>query len=77
MKRSCNKKYVLCPGDVVSKKDGERHFISAAQLLDLYHVSLKDCFVCSDEKDLRGLCTSGMIFLYPRYDGNYKCPEES
>ena len=37
--------YVLCPGWVRSRTDGDAHFIGARQLAHLYGVSMAECLV--------------------------------
>lgn len=68
-------KYALCPGNVRSKSDGDVHFISSRQLARLYKVSHKDCIVVEDlsKRNIEFIENKfpNIIFLYPRYDGNY------
>ena len=66
-------KYVLCPGNVVSKNDGQVHFISAEQLASLYRVPMRECTVWDN---LLPYVTNtrnhaGLIALSPRRSGNY------
>lgn len=81
-------KYILFPGWVVSKNDGQRHYISYRKLAALYGVNLRDCVVFDHEiyevlprhlfvsasKELQAM-HPGAIGLHPRYDGNYTTPE--
>jgi hypothetical protein len=77
-----SRKYVLCPGFVTSKNDGDRHYINAYELARLYNVSVDDCeiydpapwwppsfyrYAREDFKDL--------LWLKPRYSGNYSLPD--
>lgn len=74
-------KYVVCPGEVTSKADGQRHYIGPMQLMKLYGVDPRECeiyepapwwprsFYRMAEEAQRGL-----IRLAPRYDGNYTLP---
>lgn len=69
------KKYLIVPGNVVSKSDGQRHFVSAVQLMLLYKVKLSECIVLSGRieygfKRLTGTYQDLMV-LTPRSDGNY------
>lgn len=63
-------KYVVLPGDVQSKNDGQIHYIGAGQLMRLYNVDPRECVVHRfgdhwfPEYDK-------LIQLSPRYDGNY------
>ena len=64
-------RYILHPGYVRSKYDGDEHFIGGPRLARLYGVSLRDC-VYGD------VCTyaprEGDIHLRPRFDGDYQLP---
>lgn len=64
-------RYVLHPGTVRSKSDGDKHFVGAGQLANLYRVNMSDCVVYS--KGMR-LDVPGDIHLYPRHGGNYLLP---
>lgn len=71
-------RYVLCPGYVRSKTDGQRHYISAGQLAKLYRVKWSDCMVYSEER-LVGFSREQrerLAWLYPSPDGNYKLNKE-
>lgn len=69
-------RYVLHPGRVTSKNDGQRHYITALSLADLYGVNLRDCtVVLSGEEDRPGYREQpGDIHLRPRIDGDYRLP---
>lgn len=71
------KKYALIGGWVISRYDGERHYIPANRLLRLYKLHTKDCVVFSSELHMRGHDMSKYICLYPRSDGNYESNAES
>ena len=58
-------KYLLCPGEIRSKNDGDFHYISAGRLIALYGVKASECTT-----DYRGL--DGLIPLEPRYQGDYQ-----
>jgi len=66
------KKYVLHPGYVISKTDGDEHWISASRLADLYGVGIGECFIDDPNRpqQLRGL-PPDVVHLHPRYDGDY------
>lgn len=72
------KKYVLCPGFVRSRNDGDRHWISAPELARLYGVPIRECDVWDSRRPetLMGLKAEGRVFLRPRADGNYEMSEE-
>jgi len=69
-----NKKYLVCPGFMLSKTDGQNHWISANQLIELYSVNPQECVVDIPVKT-RGWNTAHLTKLYPRYDGNYLLSE--
>ena len=67
-------KYVLCPGYVHSKNDGDRHYITATRLVELYRVPLNDCVVkpnMDDPRNKHWSAPQGAIELHPKFDGNY------
>lgn len=64
------KRYLVRPGVVWSKTDGERHYIDAHRLMDLYRVNPAECVI--ERPGVRG---EGLILLAPRSDGNYTLPE--
>jgi len=70
-------KYLLCPGRVTSKTDGDDHFIDERALARLYGVSMSECEVRPERAFGRfgWRPTPGLIELRPRYDGNYKLPD--
>jgi hypothetical protein len=70
------KRFVICPGHVISQSDGDRHFISAGQLMRLYKVNMKECIVLRDDGSKPPGYRpdhdwSRYIFLKPRYHGDY------
>lgn len=67
------KKYMLHPGYVISKNDGEMHFIDADHLRKLYGVRADQCVKCEfhgQELD------KNYIHLFPRHHGDYTIEEE-
>ena len=66
-------KYAVYPGYVLSR-DGNRHYITASQLANLYRVNSRECIVIDPIRPETsfGLNTNNLINLYPRDDGNYK-----
>jgi len=71
------KRYILHPGYVESKNDGQRHFIGAAELSRLYGVDMRNC-VIDDESGLgmRGVRPAPTdVHLYPSYHGDYTLRE--
>lgn len=81
-------RYLLCPGTVTSRTDGDRHHITADMLARLYRVPMDECVVmpdCGRERfpcerlRLIERCEVGgdLIMLRPRADGNYTPPARS
>lgn len=62
-------KYLLLPGYVTSKNDGQRHFISGSALARLYNVDPRDCVLDMGRGELSWY--KDLKVLEPRYDGNY------
>lgn len=77
-------RYVICPGTTVSRTDGNRHFISAGELMRLYGVNPAECVICPSVFDdsLAADVTRTLVhrnhksavWLAPRSDGNYSLP---
>jgi hypothetical protein len=66
------KKYLICPGQIKSKYDGNIHYIGEVQLISLYGVDPSDCLILGKEKRGIGHETDKLIKLYPRYSGDYR-----
>lgn len=72
------RKYKIHPGFVISKNDGDRHYIQARQLMRLYKVHPKECVVCQECQ--RGVPTPVSCWsefytnLFPDFHGNYELP---
>lgn len=71
-------KYVVCPGFVISKNDGQSRLISFQQLVRLYKINPAECveyplrdFGCQNTIDKR---YPSLQRLYPNYDGDYSLP---
>jgi hypothetical protein len=64
-------KYLVCPGIVISKSDGDKHYISASDLIRLYKVNPLECKIVNSRESSAGLDWSKYIILRPRTDGNY------
>ncbi len=73
-------KYLVFPGYVVSKNDGDMHFISARQLIRLYGVQVDQCLVASSDPHTLNFFISRhhslnkLINLKQDRSGNYKLP---
>ena len=66
-------KYIIRPGTMVSRTDGDVHFISAEQLIALYQVNPSECVIVDrDDKIPKRLLH--LEILAPRYDGKYYKP---
>lgn len=74
------KKYLLMPGKVLSKTDGQIHEVSAKDLRRLYGVAEAECLT-ADQYFLRG-CTlkdryEGLYLLQPLHSGDYRIPRNT
>lgn len=73
-------RYVLHPGPVISKSDGQTHVITAEQLARLYQIPLHECIVVrsddgfEDQRKVAARMTShkNLIHLHPRGAGDYR-----
>ena len=71
----CKRPYAVVPGYVTSKTDGQKHWITAQALMQLYGVSPKECYIVTETEV--PYIPPGCIVLYPKYDGDYTLPGES
>lgn len=79
-------RYLLCPGFITSRTDGDRHHISAEQLARLYGVPLDECLVLNyggspglnhRRAELQSRAARGeLLALYPRHSGDYTLPKQ-
>ena len=72
-------RYLLCPGWVRSRVDGDRHYVTASQLAALYGVPLSACLVLPEIGPERAVVLfratgQKLIELKPRSDGRYSLP---
>lgn len=63
------KKYALHSGHVMSKTDGDWHFVPAYKLAALYGVPMSECIITPHPRP-------DLINLYPKSNGNYTLPTE-
>ena len=75
------KKYLVLPGYIYSKYDGEEHYITASTLIKLYNVNPNECVIhdssrSSDLFGFREFNYKGLIKLTPRYHGDYFLKKE-
>mgnify|MGYP003482363238 CR=1 FL=1 len=62
--------FLVCPGEVVSRFDGQVHYIGSRQLMNLYNVNQSECVVDTP------ICrTEGLLHLEPNFDGDYSLPD--
>lgn len=82
--------HLIMPGSIISKNDGDRHYITATQLAKLYGVNLNDwnayIFDRAKGKEVgitsvsewvlsHGLSNRPIKLLAPRFDGHYDLSE--
>jgi hypothetical protein len=71
------KKYLLLGGDVFSKSDGNKHFVSARRLQELYQLDPEECVYAdfadsaTSPRSLLGVNERDLIALGPRPHGDY------
>ena len=70
-----SKQYLVFPGLVRSESEGDFHYISASQLINLYRVRSMDCKIVTSENDVKGIDWLKYTILRPRTDGNYNLSE--
>lgn len=79
-------RYLLFPGPVRSRSDGQVHHVTAPALARLYGVRFGDCLVLpAPGRELypgerlrlieRSEPGGDLIALHPRYDGDYRLPQ--
>jgi hypothetical protein len=68
------KVYHLVPELILSRSDGDPHFISAPSLAALYRLKPTEWTTCPGAHG--GVCPNReTVHLGPRYDGDYRRPE--
>lgn len=74
-------RYLLCPGPVRSRIDGDIHHLGARHLAQLYGVRMGECIALPQgpglDQHLRRdalLARTDLIRLSPRGDGDYHLP---
>lgn len=74
-------KYVVYPGHVISKADGDKHFIPSDYLMFLYGVKREECIVITSsmppplQRQAEERATAlKCIPLYPKTSGDYTLP---
>jgi hypothetical protein len=61
--------YIIHPGIMESKSDGDLHYISTSQLIKLYKLKYGTFRISRDERF--EYYQENDIHLYPNYSGNY------
>lgn len=68
--------YVLFPGYVISVNDGDKHYITANMLINLYNISYSYDLIFITENNRKGYKKlPHYIELHPDPTGEYKLPE--
>jgi hypothetical protein len=75
MKKKLTIKYVVIPGKIISRYDGDLHYINALKLMALYKVNPAECVIKYGDHRDSGRDFTGLIRLFPRSDGNYETPK--
>ena len=65
--------YAVHPGTVVSKNDGDMHYITAWKLIRLYGVDPNKCIIWDEKRPetRQGRKYEEYTHLYPKTNGNY------
>lgn len=71
-----SKLYRCLGGWITSRSDGDRHFISASKVAELYRVNPSECIFINPEdhpnyEPQKGYDLSQLTDLWPREDGDY------
>lgn len=72
-------KYLVIPGHIPSKNDGQMHYVGYSTLVRLYRVDPDECTDCAPLLLPDGgqyIPAKPLIELRPRYDGNYTLPTD-
>jgi hypothetical protein len=69
-------RFAVYPGRVLSAHDGDRHFISAPQLIRLYGVDPRECVIFHGDDRDRGKSAEGLIRLSPSRSGDYSLSDD-
>lgn len=65
------KRYIVHPCYVKSIIDGDLHFITGKQLINLYKLNPEEVIISSIDAPLVGTDLNLYIHLYPSHSGNY------
>ena len=73
---SCMHGFILYPGTIKSKTDGDLHYISYKQLLRLYQIPPHLVINGSNLNSLRGIIRGNYFHMFPDNDGVYQLTNE-
>ncbi len=65
-------RFAVIPSRITSKSDGDRHYVSASDLVRLYGLQLGEYVVVEPSDPHFDIKTDGLIELWPLYNGNYR-----
>lgn len=65
--------FLVVPGPVISRTDGQRHYVAAHRLMDLYGVQRSECVIVTNAFLYKKY--EGCYLLTPQYDGDYSLPD--
>lgn len=65
--------FLVVPGPVTSQTDGDRHYVNAWRLMDLFGVRADECVILKSAFMYKKY--EGLYFLTPQYDGDYSLPD--
>lgn len=71
------KKYVVIPDFVISKNDGQKHWVSADRLISLHSLNRNECIICDPKRPetyygYRQEYLSSLPCFSVRYGGEYE-----
>lgn len=66
-----DKKYICYGREIVSASDGDKHYVSAFRLPELFNVPRNECISINRAGDSHGRKLKGLIMLEPQYNGDY------
>jgi hypothetical protein len=77
-------RYLLCPGPVRSRTEGQSRYVPAMTLARIYGVQLSDCIILPGTRTpgdralrsawLARAAAGEIVALHPRDDGDYRLP---
>jgi len=67
-------KYIVRPGYITPRTDGDQHYISASRLMQLHGIQPSECIIFRGPEDYHKLkgADKNLINVFPRADGKYK-----